>query len=151
MSEKRPQASFSNRLVAMLRSSLLSVVCRLLILLSVVATGQAASSAQDVQAEFMAAMQRVRQRAPEPPDTPTLRAYVIYDYLVAARFRRDLDLKPGEELDTEIDAFLQARTGQAVARNLRTDWLTSLANRRRWDWFLPRAADVTSASLICDR
>jgi soluble lytic murein transglycosylase len=102
-------------------------------------------------AEFVAAMQRIRQRAPEPADSPALKTYVIYDYLIAARFRRDLELKPSDELDKEIDAFLQAHPGQPVARNLRNDWLTSLANRRRWDWFLPRAADVTSVSLICDR
>jgi soluble lytic murein transglycosylase len=136
----------------MLRSSLLAVACRLLILLIVLATCHAAGTGEDAtRPEFMAAMQRVRQRTPEQPDSPALQAYVIYDYLVAARFRRDLDLKPGEDLDTAIDTFLQAHTGQPVARNLRTDWLTSLANRRRWDWFLARAGDVTSASLVCDR
>ncbi|MFL6600057.1 MAG: transglycosylase SLT domain-containing protein [Steroidobacteraceae bacterium] len=104
-----------------------------------------------MRAEFMAAMQRVRQRTPEQPDSRALQAYVIYDYLVAARFRRDLELRPSDDLDVAIDTFLQAHTGQPVARNLRTDWLTSLANRARWDWFLPRAGDVTSPSLICDR
>jgi soluble lytic murein transglycosylase len=138
----------------MLRSSFLAVGCRLLILLSVFATCHAADpgpSEDAARAEFMAAMQRIRQRAPEQPDSPALQAYVIYDYLLAARFRRDLDLKPSEDLDAAIDTFLQAHMGQPVARNLRNDWLTSLANRRRWDWFLPRAGDVTSASLICDR
>jgi soluble lytic murein transglycosylase len=104
-----------------------------------------------VRPQFMAAMQRIRQRTPEQPDSPELRAYVIYDYLTVARFRRDLDLKPSDDLDTAIDAFLQAHAGQPVARNLRIDWLTSLANRRRWDWFLPRSADLTTAPLICDR
>jgi soluble lytic murein transglycosylase len=104
-----------------------------------------------VRAQFMAAMQRIRQGTAEQPDSPELQAYTIYDYLTAARFRRDLDLKPNEDLDTAVDAFLQAHAGQPVARNLRIDWLTSLANRRRWDWFLPRATDVTTASLICDR
>jgi soluble lytic murein transglycosylase len=104
-----------------------------------------------VRAQFVAAMQRIRQGTPEQPDSAELQAYVIYDYLTAARFRRDLDLKPSEDLDTAVDAFLQAHAGQPVARNLRIDWLTSLANRRRWDWFLPRAIDVTTASLICDR
>jgi soluble lytic murein transglycosylase len=136
----------------MLRSPLWSVGCRLLILLSVFTTCHAGGPSEDtVRAEFMAAMQRVHQRTPEQPDSPALQAYVIYDYLVAARFRRDLDLKPSEDLDAAIDTFLQAHTGQPVARNLRTDWLTSLANRHRWDWFLQRAEDVTSASLICDR
>jgi soluble lytic murein transglycosylase len=139
----------------MLRTSLLSVGCRLLILLCIFATcdavGPSEPSEEAVRAEFMAAMQRVRQRAPEQPDSPALQAFVIYDYLIAARFRRDLDMKPGADLDAAIDVFLQGHAGQPVARNLRTDWLTSLANRQRWDWFLPRAEDVTSASLICDR
>jgi peptidoglycan lytic transglycosylase len=136
----------------MLKSSLLSVGCRLLILQFAFATCQAAVPGDErVRAEFTAAMQRVRLRVPEQPDSRALQAYVIYDYLIAARFRRDLDLKPGEDLDTAIDTFLQAHAGQPVSRNLRTDWLTSLANRHRWDWFLPRAGDVTSASLICDR
>ncbi len=99
----------------------------------------------------MAAMQRIRQRAPDQPDSAALQAYVIYDYLTVARFRRDLDLKPSDDLDAAIDAFLQAHAGQPVARNLRIDWLASLANRRRWDWFLPRATDVTTPALICDR
>src|SRR5262249_30954507 len=84
-------------------------------------------------------------------DPPALKTYVIYDYLVAARFRRDLELKPSEDLDTAIDTFLQAHATQPVARNLRNDWLTSLANRHRWDWFLPRSGDVTSVPLICER
>ena len=96
-------------------------------------------------------MQRIRQHTPEPADSPALVSYVIHDYLTAYRFRRDLELKPSDELDAAIDAFLQAHNGQPVARNLRNDWLTSLANRRRWDWFLPRANDVATPPLICDR
>ncbi len=104
-----------------------------------------------VRTEFMAAMQRVRQRTPEQPDSAALQAYVIYDYLTVARFRRDLELKPSDDVDAAIDAFLQAHAGQPVARNLRNDWLTSLAGRHRWDQFLPRATDVTTPALLCDR
>ncbi len=96
-------------------------------------------------------MQRISVHVPEPPDSPALQAYVIYDYLLAARMRRDLELKPGEDLDATIDAFLQAHGQQPVARNLRHDWLVSLAERRRWDWFLPRALDVSDPVLLCDR
>jgi soluble lytic murein transglycosylase len=104
-----------------------------------------------VDREFTAAMQRIRQNEPEPPDSPALKSFVIYDYLVAARLRRDLQLKPSEDLDSQVDAFLQAHNAQPVAHNLRNDFLTSLAVRHRWDWFLPRSTDVTSPSLICDR
>jgi soluble lytic murein transglycosylase len=104
-----------------------------------------------VRAEFIAAMQRIRLHVPEPPDSPALEAYVVHDYLLAARLRRDLELTPSEDVDAAIDTFVQAHAKQPVARGLRHDWLASLAERRRWDWFLPRAADVVDPVLICDR
>jgi soluble lytic murein transglycosylase len=104
-----------------------------------------------VQAEFKAAIQRVRQHQPDQQDSPALRAYVIYDYLIVARLRRDLDQKPSDELDAAINAFLEAHAGQPVAKNLRNEWLSSLASRRKWDWFMPRASEVTTPALICDR
>jgi soluble lytic murein transglycosylase len=100
--------------------------------------------------EFRAAVQRIRQRLPEPPDSPGLTAYVIHDYLVAARLRRNL-ASPGEDLDGTIDDFLHSHSGQPVTHGLKHDWLQSLADRKRWDWFLPRSADTTDPQLICDR
>ncbi len=109
--------------------------------------------APDAAAEFMAAMQRARMNpvTPEPPDSAALKAYPIYDYLVAARLRRDLTWTPNDDLDAVIDAFVRSHEGQPVARSLRRQWLASLAERRRWDWFLPRSADLTDPALICDR
>jgi len=101
--------------------------------------------------EFVAAMRRVRSNAPEPPDSSALKEYPIYEYVIAARLRRDLAASPGEQIDAAIDGFLQAHTGQPVAHALRHQWLASLAERRRWDWFLPRSADLTDPPLICDR
>ena len=96
-------------------------------------------------------MQRIRQRVPEPADSPALESFVIHDYLVAARLRRDLASNPSEDLDTSINGFLRSRAGQPVARGLRHDWLASLADRKRWDWFLPRSGDVNDSVLVCDR
>jgi soluble lytic murein transglycosylase len=101
--------------------------------------------------EFMAAMQRVRIHQPDLADSPALTGYVIYDYLLAARLRRDLSVSQDEKLDAAIDAFLKSHAGQPVARPLRHDWLSSLAVRRRWDWFLPRALETVDPVLICDR
>ncbi len=100
--------------------------------------------------EFRAAMQRIRQRAPEPQDSPGLTAYVIHDYLVAARLRRDL-ASPRDDLDGVTDEFLHSHSGEPVTHGLRHDWLQSLADRKRWDWFLPRSADTTDPQLVCDR
>jgi len=55
--------------------------------------------------EFRAAMQRIHQRLPEPADSTGLKAYVIYDYLVAARLRRDLSASHSDALDATIDDF----------------------------------------------
>ena len=116
--------------------------------------GQFAAGApvsEDTRQLFIAAMERVRQNLPDVPDPPALEAYVIHDYLLAARLRRDLTQRPGETVDSAIDSFLQAHSPQPVARGLRHDWLTSLAERQRWDQFLPRSVDVTDPQLVCDR
>src|SRR5277367_2890471 len=99
-----------------------------------------AATAESTRQSFVEAMQRVRDRLPETADSPELRAYAIHDYLVAARFRRDLADKAGDALDSAIDAFLQTRSGQPVTRALKHEWLASLAQRRLWERFLPRSA-----------
>jgi peptidoglycan lytic transglycosylase len=101
--------------------------------------------------EFMAAMKKVRMRVPETPDSPALEAYILHDYLVAARLRRDVQSNPNDALDTTVDEFLKGRAAQPATRPLRREWLASLAERKRWDWFLPRSTDVTDPQLICDR
>ncbi len=111
----------------------------------------AAPASEETRQLFIAAMERVRQNLPDAPDPPALEGYVIHDYLVAARLRRDLAHRPDESLDNAIDSFLQAHSPQPVARGLRHDWLVSLAERQRWDQFLPRSIDVTDPLLVCDR
>ncbi len=109
-----------------------------------------AADAAETRQEFVAAMQRVRQKLPDASDSKALEAYVLHDYLTAARFRRDL-ASATDELDAAIDGFLRAHAGQPVTYGLRHDWLASLADRRRWERFLVNSADVTDPALICDR
>ncbi|MGC1523084.1 MAG: transglycosylase SLT domain-containing protein [Steroidobacteraceae bacterium] len=110
----------------------------------------AAANVQTTRQAFVVAMRRIRDRLPETPDSPELGAYAIHDYLVAARYRRDLTDK-ADALDTAIEAFLQARSRQPVTRALKHEWLASLARRQLWDRFLPRSTDVTDPILICER
>jgi soluble lytic murein transglycosylase len=114
-------------------------------------TTEPARTNDAVRGEFVAAMQRIRLHQADIPDSPALERYAIHDYLVAARLRRDLNSSADENLDATIDAFVRSHTSQPVSRGLRRDWLASLAQRRRWDWFLPRSADVTDPVLVCDR
>lgn len=120
-------------------------------LLSARPLAQAATDDQAVRDEFVAAMQRIRLHEADVPDSPALQQYAIHDYLLAARMRRDLALGADDNLDTAIDAFMRAHAGQPVTHGLHKEWLASLAQRRRWDWFLPRSADVVDPVLICDR
>jgi hypothetical protein len=100
---------------------------------------------------FIGAMRSVQLRVSESADPPKLHEYPLYDYLLAARLRRDLQESPDENIDTAIDIFLKAHDGQPVTRNVRRDWLASLAQRRRWDWLLPRTASETDSAIICKR
>ena len=119
--------------------------------LGTAAAGDTASDADVGRRDFIAAMQRLRQHLPDLPDSPQLQSYAIYDYLVAARLRRDLAAGANADLDARIDDFLRTRSGQPVTRGLRHDWLVTLAQRNLWDWFLPRSADVLDPLLACAR
>jgi soluble lytic murein transglycosylase len=83
------------------------------------------------------------------PDSEALRTYPLYPYLRAARLQKQLaDLPsvatdPGATdtpallpLDASVEAFLAPLGNQPVTRNLRHDWMTSLASRRAWPKFL---------------
>jgi soluble lytic murein transglycosylase len=106
---------------------------------------------QAVRQEFLSALQRIRLHQPDATDSAALQSYVLYDYVLAARLRRELALRRDAGLDESIDGFLQSHPGQPVARGLRRDWLQSLAERHRWDLFLTHSADVTDPLLSCER
>jgi soluble lytic murein transglycosylase len=143
---------FNHHNVAMSTSRKSILSAALIVALPLLGSGaQLPADSQSVRQEFVAAMQRVRQRQPDTADSPALQSYAIYDYLVAARLRRDLTPRTGDSLDATIDAFLRAHAGHPVAHGLRREWLASLAQRQRWDWFLPRSLDVADPSLLCDR
>ena len=109
------------------------------------------SAASDARLEFVDAQQRIREHQPDLPDSAALKDYPIYAYLEGARLRRDLAAVAVPSPDTSIDAFLQAHSGEPVSRALRREWLLSLAQRGRWDLFLPRSTQVSDPALICQR
>jgi soluble lytic murein transglycosylase len=138
-----------NRIKALWRTAALMALSHALFAEPV--TMESAGLRDPARDEFVAAMQRIRLHQADVPDSAQLERYPIYDYLVAARLRRDLNSNADEKLDAAIDAFLRSHAGQPVSRGLRHDWLASLAQRRRWDWFLPRSVDVNDPPLVCDR
>src|ERR1700761_732777 len=110
----RARAARERRLKATAAAALMALLC-------VAARGAPADAPAEplAPADFIAAMQRARLNLPEPPDSAALKAYPIYDYLIAARLRRDLTWTPTDDLDASVDAFLRAREGQPVARALK--------------------------------
>ncbi len=130
----------------------LPLVLWLLLVLSGPALGaDSTPTATPPQQQFVLAMNRVRLGLPDEEDSVALRAYVIHDYLVAARLRRDLKVSASDALDARINDFLQAHGSEPVTRALRHEWLASLARRERWDGFLPRSVEVTDPVLVCER
>ena len=131
--------------------ALSALLCCVPAVAAIEAASAAAADSESIRQAFVAAIQRVRQHLPDAPDSAALEAYVLHDYLVAARFRRDLVTSADDGLDAAVDAFLQAHAGQPVTHGLRHDWLVSLADRRRWERYLARSTDVTDPVLVCDR
>jgi soluble lytic murein transglycosylase len=83
--------------------------------------------------------------APATADADALRGYVLYPYLQAARWQRQLQLLTpampalGDgslPLDQDIATFLAAQGPAPVTRQLRSAWLASLADRKVWPTFL---------------
>ncbi len=120
-------------------------------LLWVLSAFGAAADPAPLRNEFVVAMHRIRDHQVEPPDSTELQGYILYDYLIAERMRRELAQSPSESLDAAIDAFERTHHGKPVARVLWHEWLANLALRKRWDWFLARSAGLSDANLICDR
>lgn len=90
----------------------------------------------------------------EVRDSESLRAYVLYPYLRAARIDRALTRAQGawHEADAAAEAFLSETDSAPVARTLRRAWLTSLARRTSWQAFLEHYdARVASTALECER
>jgi soluble lytic murein transglycosylase len=85
-------------------------------------------------------------------DSESLRRYVLYPYLRAARLGQALRAAGStvpQALDEEIAAFLRAHD-EPVVRELRQAWLTSLAARARWQDFLAAHKEQSDgAALRC--
>lgn len=101
---------------------------------------QAAPADAAARLQFNAALAQLR--AP-PNDSPVLRAYLLYPYLEAERLRAAL-ARPAPP-DVAIAGFLSRHGQEPVARDLRRDWLGSLARRKLWDPFLAHY-DAASAT-----
>jgi soluble lytic murein transglycosylase len=89
----------------------------------------------------------------EPSDVPSLRSYVLYPYLQAARLVQLLRSAGGNvapALDEQIATFLRANEGQPVAQELRRSWLGGLVERAEWQRFLEfHRAATDDAGLRC--
>lgn len=83
---------------------------------------------------------------PAQADSEHLKEYPLYPYLQAARIRRAL-LDAGATLDSvdqRAETFLTYYEREPVAREMRRAWLTSLADRGRWELFLKHYRDETA-------
>ncbi|MEO6184910.1 MAG: transglycosylase SLT domain-containing protein [Steroidobacteraceae bacterium] len=107
------------------------------------------------RAEFQQAYGRLALGAAIPGDTPTLRSYVLYPYLQAARLSEALRSAGADTptiVDEQIADFVRSHESEPVAQDLRRSWLLSLAARGRWQEFLVFHRDpIDGAALRCHR
>jgi soluble lytic murein transglycosylase len=108
--------------------------------LLVASPASAGSIAADapVRAEFQQAYERVFSNPLDADnDSESLRHYVLYPYLQAARIRRALELSAdAQSVDKRAAEFIARYDQMPVARGVRHSWLQSLARRSQWDLFL---------------
>jgi soluble lytic murein transglycosylase len=130
-------------------------VAQCLAMALVLASSRAATPADpaDAQrAEFRQAYARLADAA-TTADSASLRDYVLYPYLQAARLNQSLaagGTAVPTALDEQIAAFLSAHDSELAGQDLRRSWLASLAGRARWSQFLAFHRDATDgAGLRC--
>ena len=102
--------------------------------------------------QFIAALAQVDEGATSGKDSAVLRSYVLYPYLEAARLQQQLKQSASAETDSRISEFLESNAKSLATRDLRRDWLQSLAQREDWAAFRPAyRQDVADISLRCQQ
>lgn len=103
-----------------------------------------------VRAEFRSAWDRTSTAIPPSAaaagDSPALRSYVLYPYLVARRLEQSLG---DGASDAAVEAYLVAHGDSLPARSLRLKWLFALARRGQWPVFQRWYRGESEASLAC--
>ena len=132
-------------------------VCRsvrygLIAILLVTASWVSASDSDTtVRHEFKQAYIAINSMA-DQHDSATLRSYILYPYLQAARLRFALSQTGVDAVAVEerVSAFLREHQGQPVTRGLRRDWLQHLARHQQWTTFLANyQPDTNDVELTC--
>lgn len=106
-----------------------------------------------VRETFRKAYEQVDDPTAKPhPDSEALRNYPLYPYLQAARIRRAL-ADAGDVLgsvDQRAQTFITYYENEPVGKSLRRVWLSSLAERGRWEQFLDQyRANLADDALEC--
>jgi soluble lytic murein transglycosylase len=105
--------------------------------------------------EFKLAWEQVAATTATTQDSASLRSYVLYPYLQAARLQQALQAagtSVPKTLDDQIAAFIRAREGESISAQLRQTWLANLAARSAWANFLAFHKPLTDGvALRCHR
>lgn len=122
--------------------------------LSLVVSGpRAAADSADmaaVRTQFRDAMTRAAAGETTQADPQSLRTYVLYPYLLAARLQQQLQSAPGVATDSAVQAYLIQYPSLPIARDLRQAWLHNLAQREAWPEFIKAySAEASDADLRC--
>jgi soluble lytic murein transglycosylase len=98
------------------------------------------------RAEFMRAYAAIENGTDQDADaSEALRSYPLFPYLQAARLRRAVIEAPVPGTsDERVETFLTLHSNAPAARELRSVWLESLAERKEWSRFLAHYVDTSA-------
>src|SRR6185312_10503449 len=86
--------------------SMLPWTAALAILLSALCASADSGDMASVRLEFRAALTHAAAGEAAPVDSDSLKAYVLYPYLLAARLQQQLKSAPGAATDAAVQAYL---------------------------------------------
>lgn len=112
----------------------------------------AGAASASPRAEFTAALREAEAGQSAGEDSAALRTYLLYPYVQAVRLRQRLLRQPDEVIDVDLAQYLQQHSDLPVSRDLRRDWLLSLAERQQWGQFLAHYSEAqANPALRCHR
>jgi soluble lytic murein transglycosylase len=112
---------------------MMEVFLRRLLILLLLVWPHVVAAGEEARSEFLAAFEAAD---PGARDGASLRAYPLYPWLEAERFRVALARGGDGALDSRVGAFLEQHGDAPYTQALRGAWWDSLHARRRWSELL---------------
>jgi soluble lytic murein transglycosylase len=122
----------------------------LLFALFFINVAHAQDDASALREQFAVALTKAESGVATSSDSGALSNYILYPYLQAVRLQQALKISSDGSVDPAIREFLKKNEKSLAARELRREWLKTLAARNQWPEFIAAyQEDVADSDLRC--